>query len=263
MYELTPPQYHKVGPFFPEEAPGYTFICALLEGNHRGRVYANSETNPSALLVALACDYNYVAGQPEDAISSRALYDQIVKLRPQGDDYVIVFPTSPLWEHALTAMFSDAAELIHVARAEFTFDAAAYANLHANWRARVPNGFTIQRYNSSLATGQELVEFWGSLDAFLERGFGFAVMHEGEAISRCHTVMVGHGAAEISIETAEGYRGQGLATLAACAFIDHCRATGHTPAWSCWNENLASRNLAESLGFVHHGNTPALVIRPD
>ncbi|MGC9396922.1 MAG: GNAT family N-acetyltransferase, partial [Anaerolineae bacterium] len=47
-------------------------------------------------------------------------------------------------------------------------------------------------------------------------------MKGNEIVSRCHTVTVGGGEAEINIETAEAYRRQGFATLAACAFIEQC-----------------------------------------
>ena len=96
----------------------------------------------------------------------------------------------------------------------------------------------------------------------MARGFGFAVLRDGEVISRCHTVLVGRGHAEISIETEAPHRRRGFATLAAEAFLEHCGEVGLTPAWSCWDYNTASQQLAEKLGFVHTRTDLAYVIRP-
>ena len=173
----------------------------------------------------------------------------------EGD--LLLFPTSEAWQSTLDTLFSDYARL-HVARKVFTFQPAVFAERHTGWRERLPAGYTIRQYDCTLAENTELADFWGSLDTFLARGVGFAVMKGDEVVSRCHTVMVGGGEAEISIETAEPYRRRGFATLAACAFIEQCLEQGLRPAWSCWDNNIPSQILAQKLGFNHPVDVPVI-----
>ncbi len=273
MHELSRPDFDVIRPLFCNETGndagkrevGRTFVAALLEGNHQGRVFVDNKATPSTVLVALACEFLYVAGRADDPATNanlrRVITDELLPAHEPGHEYAIIFPTSGAWEAALAVMFCDAPALHHAARHEFEFSLDRFQRAHAEWRDRIPEGFALRRYDRALAEGQGLAEFWGSLDAFLERGFGFGVIKGDEVVSRCHTVMIGAGEAEINIETAAAYRRQGFATLAACAFIEHCLTVDLEPAWSCWDYNVASHNLAERLGFVYRGDTRALVAK--
>lgn len=261
MYELSPSQQHRIEPLLSRETPGYLFARALLERNHQGRVLADDVVEPATILVVLACGFNYLAGRADDLGTLQAMKSWITRHLASDDGYLLLFPTSLAWEEQLPVLFSDAAELIQAGRIEYSFDEVAYARRHLGWRKALPEGYVVRRYDRVLAEGQDLAEFWGSIDAFLRHGFGFAVTQGDEVVSRCHTVLVGAKMAEISISTAEPYRRRGFATRAACAFIDHCLAIGVTPAWSCWDNNTVSRYLAEHLGFVQENVTRAYVVR--
>jgi RimJ/RimL family protein N-acetyltransferase len=260
LHELAPSDFARIRPLFPAGVTGHSFVAALLEGNHLGRVFVDDPAAPATTLVALACEFLYVGGQ----IGSAALRSAARSLMTEElcrDEYAVLFPTSDAWHEALTALFADAMELHHGARDAYAFDPARFAVDHGKWHEAVPEGLEIRAYDGNLAEGQGLAEFWGSVQAFLDRGIGYAVIRDGEAVSRCHSVMVGAGEAEISVETAEPYRRQGYAALAACAFIERCLALGLRPAWSNWVYSTASRRLAERLGFVHRGTSPALIVR--
>jgi GNAT superfamily N-acetyltransferase len=261
MIELEVQEFGAVGPLTNASPVGRSLIAALLEGNHTGRVFVDNPDNPSTVLVALTCEFNYVLGDPDNVEANTAIHALLRgELSPEAE-WTVAFPTSPAWTRVLEAIFTGAPELHHVARDEYHFDRDRWTSAHGSWRSRVPAEYDVRPYDHALALGQGFEVFWGSLDAFLERGVGYAVFTAGEAVSRCHTVMVGASEAEISIETAEQYRRQGLATLAACAFIDRCLEMGLHPAWSNWAYNTASRALAEHLGFVHRGVTPGLIAK--
>ena len=261
MIELAPHDFGSIRPLWESTPVGHGLIAALLEGNHTGRVFANKPNAPSTALVALTCEFNYVLGRADNAEANDAIRALLWGgLAPEAE-YVVAFPTSSAWQRVLEAMFADAPALYHVARDEYDFDLTRFTAAHREWRSRVLTGFEVRPYNHALAEGQGFEDFWGSVEAFLTRGVGYAVVKDGEAVSRCHTVMVGAGEAEISIETAEPYRRQGLATLAACAFIERCAEVGLHPAWSNWDYNEPSRKIAEHLGFVHRGVTPALIAK--
>ncbi len=55
-------------------------------------------------------------------------------------------------------------------------------------------------------------------------------------------------AVEIGVDTAEEYRGRGLAKACAAALISELAELGHTAFYECASENTASMALAKSLG---------------
>lgn len=242
--------------------PGYAFVQALLNGKHEGRLYVDDPEDPGIFVAALACGFNYIAGR-SDRTHRNQLTARFVaaELAPE-DDYIILFPTSPSWETTLPTMFADATELIRAGRLEYEFDPERFRQQCGTWRAQLPRGFTVRPYDRHLAQEHNLETFWGSIDTFLAHGFGYAVMHQDQPVSRCHTVLIGNDHAEISVETLEAHRRQGLATFSACAFIERCLVSGLTPAWSCWDHNIPSQRLAEKLGFSHTATTVAYVINP-
>ncbi|HOU16176.1 MAG TPA: GNAT family N-acetyltransferase [Anaerolineae bacterium] len=257
LYELEKTTYPKIIPLF--ESTGYSqlFVDAVLEGHHVGRVFVDDPQCPAAALVAPLCEFFFLAGQADNAAFNQAMRERILAefVSPDGD--LLLFPTSAVWQSALEALFGDF-KLLRVARKAFTFDPERFAAKHATWREQIPAGYTIRRYDRKLAEETELTDFWGSLDNFLAHGVGFALMKGDEIVSRCHSVMVGGGEAEINIETAEPYRRQGFATLAACAFVEHCLAHHLRPAWSCWDNNIPSQILAHKLGFNRPVDVPAI-----
>ena len=133
-----------------------------------------------------------------------------------------------------------------------------------DWQQRLPKGFTVERIDAAIAAQlqSDLVEagiapwfdtVWGSIERFLDGGFGFVVMHEGAIISNCRSWSITEGVAAIQVSTRSRYRQSGLATLVCCAFIERCAECGFTPEYSCDAENVASAALAEKLGFVRVG----------
>lgn len=250
IYELETTAYEKARPLFQGMGHSQLFADAIFEGNHVGRVFVDDPECPTTALIAPMCEFFFTAGRTDNTAFNQAMRALILSelVSPEGD--LLLFPTSEAWQSALDMLFADYARL-HIARKAFTFIPTMFAERHAGWRTWLPSGYAIHQYDLALAENTELADFWGSLANFLARGFGFAVVKGDEVISRCHTVMVGGGEAEINIETAEPYRRQGYAMLAACAFIEHCLEQGLRPAWSCWDNNIPSQILAQRLGFNH------------
>jgi RimJ/RimL family protein N-acetyltransferase len=255
--ELEKTSYEKVRSLFQEMGHSQIFIEAIFEGHHAGRFFVNDVEHPTAALAAPLCGFFFMAGRTDDAAFNEALRALILSelVSPEGD--LLLFPIAEAWPGVLDKLFADYARL-HVARKAFTFIPAMFAERYSNWRARIPTGYALRRYDRTLAEDTELADFWGSLDHFLTDGVGFAVTKDDEIVSRCHSVLVGGGQAEISIETAEPYRRRGFATLAACAFIEYCLEQGLHPAWSCWENNIPSQILAQKLGFNHPVDVPAI-----
>jgi GNAT superfamily N-acetyltransferase len=100
----------------------------------------------------------------------------------------------------------------------------------------------------------EIAAYWGTTDSFLDEGTGYCVQDGEKLVSWCYVQAYGHGAQTIDIWTASSYRRRGLGTLVAAAVIDRCLAEGYSPFWICDKANVASRILAERLGFEYRGD---------
>jgi RimJ/RimL family protein N-acetyltransferase len=53
---------------------------------------------------------------------------------------------------------------------------------------------------------------------------------------------------ELGLATAPAFQGKGCANLTAAACVEHCLARDLTPQWYCWEDNIASRRVAEKVG---------------
>jgi RimJ/RimL family protein N-acetyltransferase len=265
LIELTGSDRALVRPLF-EATPSnaHSFLFSVLEGNHVGRIFVDNAKAPTVALASLMCEFNFLLGDAgntafADSVQQLFLGELAPPPAPWGQ-MLFLMPLGEAW-HADILQRYNRYRIDDIHRKVFTFDAGRFAARHSGWRSRLPDGFALRRYDHELAeSAGGLAEFWSGLDNFLANGFGFAVMHENEVASRCHTVLCGAGEAEISIETAEAYRRQGLATLSACAFIDHALERGMRPAWSCWFNNEASIALAEVLGFLPAADMPVCVV---
>jgi GNAT superfamily N-acetyltransferase len=95
-----------------------------------------------------------------------------------------------------------------------------------------------------------LALFWGTVDAFLKAGLGYALVCGQEIASLCCSAFVSGNIHALHIETREAYRRKGYAQAVAEAYIAACVERQVLPYWDCMAENLASARLAEGLGFT-------------
>ena len=77
----------------------------------------------------------------------------------------------------------------------------------------------------------------------------FAAVEDGVAVSACYSARIGAQAAEAGVETAEAYRGRGLATRVVAAWAAAVREQGLLPLYSTSWDNLASQAVARHLGL--------------
>ncbi|MGC9347402.1 MAG: GNAT family N-acetyltransferase [Anaerolineae bacterium] len=263
MYELNREAVDKARPLFAElPHPQQVLIEAVWAGNHVGRLFVDDRDAPASALLYAACDFIVLAGEAHNGAFNQAWHKALVQeILPSG--WCFFMDPGERWNPVLDRLF--AGSTIHRAtRSAFTlYDERVRARMHTEWRQRIPEGYEVRRYDRDLAAGApDLAQFWGSIDNFLANGVGVAVVHGDEVVSRCHTVFVGKGEAEISIETQESHRRRGLAALTANAFIEQCAERGLKPAWSCWSDNKPSVALAEHLGFVRGPDVPMVIVEP-
>jgi RimJ/RimL family protein N-acetyltransferase len=260
MFELDAAHIASVRPLF--EALSHLIpLTGVLNGDHLGRIFVDDPVDPAVALAWTPWGYYYLGGGLGAPGACEMLSDLLREtLIPAsvagGERGLLVTLSAPRWETKLERLWGlDGA--VRIRRRTFSFDSEAFA-VHRCWSDYVPPGFSMQRVGcaeAQLLEG-ELRATWPSMDAFLARGLGFCLLHEGEPVSACTSAFVAGGAVEIGVYTDAAYRRQGLATLTGAALIEACLERGLRPNWECFADNKSSVALARKLGFVPSGEYP-------
>lgn len=261
MQPLDAHDFASARPLFAAATYARSFPFAVLDGHHAGSVTVDAEP-PTAALVALMAGFHVFGGDPANAAFLREAAAQTV--RRSADEYVLFLPLAQSWRAPLEAAL-DGYGAFWAERLEFTLDPGAVA-AHGDWRARLPSGGRLLPYDRGLtASAPGVADFWGGgeagIDRFLAHGLGCALLLDGEVVCRAHTVFVGDGIAETSIETEEPHRRRGYALTTTLAYLEWCSARSLRPSWSCWAHNAASQALAAAVGFAGPVAVPVLVVK--
>lgn len=251
--------YHKVRRIFTPIDYQLT-IRAVIEGTCPGKIYVDDVDNPSSAFMC-SCEGNYLAGETDNNSFNVALRDLIANTIFAGDtlwvdeDYLVVCVHPDRWTTKFNVIFETRPPQ-QLPRKYFTC-----AALKVDWRKKLSQDFSIHRVDQKFLnkTDLEIPEHitnwmrsnWGSADAFMEHGFGFAMVHDNKVVSWCIADCVSGTECEVGIRTREDYRRQGLATLTVAATVDYCLSQGFTKiGWHSNEENLGSIGTAEKVGFV-------------
>ena len=131
------------------------------------------------------------------------------------------------------------------------------------WKTAVPENLTLRPVDEALLANstlqnldwvkEELVSERASVADFLEKSFGYCLLHNQEIIAWCMSEYNYGQRCELGIATAERWQRKGLARLTATAVIAHATQQGIDDiGWSCWADNIPSVRTAEALGFTQH-----------
>jgi len=95
----------------------------------------------------------------------------------------------------------------------------------------------------------EIQQFWGSIENFLNKGICYYYIIEDEIVSICYSGLVKDNIHTIGIETIEKYRKKGYGYKLANVFLNELEIKGIVAHWNCSEDNTASKFMVEKLGF--------------
>lgn len=95
----------------------------------------------------------------------------------------------------------------------------------------------------------EITGMWGSVNNFLNNGFGYCAIMNNNIISWCTAEYISKNSCGIGIETIEEHERKGVATSIANAFLKECLALNITLYWDSWKKNIPSVRVAEKNNF--------------
>ena len=261
MHELSPADYFLAAPLFASIPHHRVIVFSVLEGGCPGCVFVDDPAHPKTAFVSSITEFFFFGGDPANRDFTTAIKERVIPGLVRQMPALALSGPEPAWQPVIDEVLADYPGG-GANRAEFDSPPQNSAQI-AGWRRRLPPEWRVETYTREVARRfVEIEPFWNGLDNFLTRGFGFYVSRGDDLLSHCHTVAVGDGLAEISVETDPAHRRQGLARLAVSAFVEHSLRVGLQPHWTCWRDNQPSVALAESLGFVHRVDAPVRYVIP-
>jgi RimJ/RimL family protein N-acetyltransferase len=254
VHELKRVDYKRLRPLF-DPLRYHLTSAAVLDGHCPGRVFVDDPSQPRAAFM-LSPEGCYLAGDPANQAFSRSLNQSIVRQKALGDDvrvlFLVIHPEH--WRERLPGVLAPHAP-VEVKRRYYVC-----RRLRLDWRAHLPDGCTVHRIDRRLLEHPRLTlpdhvthwmeNNWGSIDRFLQDGFGFVTVSAGEIVSWSLSDCVSDDGCEIGIRTVPAHRRRGLATVTAAAMVEHALSHGFTMVgWHCPDDNLGSIGAAEKVGF--------------
>ncbi len=262
LHELESDQFAIARPLF---APYLQdpLLYAVLEGRREGRVFVDDPGSPKTCLVWTNSECAYLLGKEGDEQLNNALHQLLVEeiipaAKAAGRDYLSLFPFPNSIAPELERVLQDLLPL-QTPVSTYSFKPEAFSRGRAKSGA-LPSGFRLKTIDAEILRdpdnaflAEEIAFHWGSIDDF-PQGLGHCVVHDDKVVSWCYVQAVGTASQTIDVWTAPQHRRKGLGTAVASAFIAHCLSEGHTPFWLNDKANVASRKLAEQIGFEYQGD---------
>lgn len=221
-------------------------IQSVLQGHMGYAIVDHAETPTSAQLVL--GDFCFFGGAPSKQIVAKAAAEELV-------------PQNEAWCSAIESVWGDRV----VKRLRYSIKKEPNVFCRESLQSYVdslPDEYELRLFDEALYA-QSFSEKWSrdfcacfqDSSDFLRRGFGVAVLCNGEFVSGASSYTVYDGGVEIEIDTKPEFRQRGLATVCGARFILEALDRGLYPSWDAFD--LRSVALAEKLGY--HVDRPYVI----
>ncbi|GGE70480.1 GNAT family N-acetyltransferase [Priestia taiwanensis] len=242
IYEATNEGKKKIAPMF--EGMLDTLILSCLQG-HMGTAWVNDVDNPTAAQIIVG-DFAFYAG---DAYATGV--EELLRNIPE---HMLIIVDTDEWKERIEEVH--AGSLDKFLRYQFYKNPEHLKKEHVQtFLSHLPTGYELVKLDTSIVHEPTLHELsddfiarFDSGEDYVERGIGYAILHEGKVVCGAGSYSIYDSGIEIDIVTHKNHRRKGLATVAAAALIMDCLEQDKYPSWDAANTNSAK--LAEKLGYV-------------
>ncbi|MFB4212448.1 GNAT family N-acetyltransferase [Shouchella sp. JSM 1781072] len=222
-----------------------TVILSCLQ-EHMGDAWVNNQESPTAAQVKVGM-FSYFAG---DANAKEA--ETLLHHLPE--DALVIVHTDE-WKKRIETIYKgkfNKFERYRFKQDDALLDVAYLKGFLTN----LPGGYELKRIDSAIANKpslQAISEYFicnfNSIDDFLDRGIGYAILHDGKVVCGATSFSIYNEGIEVEVGTHEDHRKKGLATIASAALLVDCLEHGKYPSWDA--ANAESVKLAKRLGYVY------------
>ncbi|MDE7288530.1 MAG: GNAT family N-acetyltransferase [Oscillospiraceae bacterium] len=223
---------------------GKVYPLSVSQGFQHGDIFTYSANNCEAVLFWHYCGFAYLAGKPDETF-----LEDVYKLmlnRDSTNSRRFILMTN----NKDTEKFFRSKDGVCIDR-RYLFE---YTENQSPVIPIMPSGFEIKEINSELLSaihgGIVPSLFWEKSENFLKKGKGYCILDGKNVAAWAFSAAVSSSEIDIGVETAENYRGRGLASVAAKMMIKYAFDVRKSPVWACHCNNDASKRLAEKIGFI-------------
>ncbi|WP_432663434.1 GNAT family N-acetyltransferase [Wukongibacter baidiensis] len=246
MLKIEKEQFDLISHLLNDENSHFPLLESILSDKKKGSVYVNSFETPTAALVISNDGWFYQLGGEDDINFNSGLEDIIVE-ETKNNKPILWFGISKKWRRKLGD--NGSLEVKDFPRIQYRFNKSDYISYGENPFPYQLEYISKENVEKVLEYNDGIISFWGTIDNFIENGFGFILLDKEKIVAQCISASVENGEAEIDIETDDSYRGKGIARFMASCLIDECMKRCYIPKWDCAVGNIPSRKLADKLGF--------------
>lgn len=234
-------------------------IAALLEGTSPGEIFVDDMSNPGSVF-AWTMNRFFLVGKTDNhkfndgvkTLFQERIYPQAREKELEG---FTLFYTPHKWGNVIKDVILKDKNPIEDLRHYYALNLVG-----RNWQMTIPEGFTIMPVDEALLSRddlrnlEELVEEMQSerpsMKDFLDKSFGFCMIHGDELVAWCLSEYNSGKRCEVGIGTRQGFKRRGLATITGTAAAERAHALGITEiGWHCYARNQASIATALKLGY--------------
>jgi RimJ/RimL family protein N-acetyltransferase len=258
IHDLPLSSAHLISNLFKVPHLGFV-IEAMQAGNSPATLWVDDPQNPRSAFIWDTTHSLYLGGDAGNSAFAGDLQKLLGEtILPHGREHHLgifkIYTANDAWTPLIPDLFQ-AENMAIRERSLFKLD----PNNAQETPASTP-GFRVKRITRELLAEQkppnaervleEIESCWTTLDNFWARGFGFCALTDaGDIAGWCTAEYVSDQVCGVGIETVEAHQGQGVATLVARAFAQHCLANGWTAHWDSWTSNVPSLKVAQKAGF--------------
>lgn len=221
-----------------------TIILSCLQG-HMGTAWVDDLENPTVAQVTVGI-FVFFAGNPNTKIAEELLYNL--------SEYSLAIVNTEEWKNRIETIHKGSIEKFQ--RYKFNKNPEHLDKTHIQkLLTPLPEGYELKKIDATISKEPSLHELsedfiaqFNSIDDFIDRGVGFAILKEGQVVCGATSFSIYDDGIEIEIATHPQHRRKGLAIITASALILDCLERGIYPSWD--GANNESVKLAEKLGYI-------------
>ncbi|WP_432665248.1 GNAT family N-acetyltransferase [Wukongibacter baidiensis] len=261
IYELSKDRYYSIHSLLDNTMDNIE-IKAVIDGINPGWIFVDRVESPrNAMIWSRGIQGFYFVGESNNTQFNNYINDFIDKeIEPraikEGLNRFEFSGETGKWDPVLEEMFKNR-ELSKSRQYIYKLESAVW---DFDDRRKLDEGFILREFNEEMFNdpniknleflSSEIERWWDSYEDYLEKSFGYCIIAEDKVVNYCLCNFVHEDTHTMGIETQKDFRRKGLSQATTEAFVENCIRNNLKPYWECMESNLASRSLAEKLGFT-------------
>jgi RimJ/RimL family protein N-acetyltransferase len=238
-------------------------VQAILDGSVPSKIYVDDPTRPRVALTS-SKQRHYLTGSPDNQAFNDFLRHRLAGIdsahgkRSDADYFVLYYEPAGAWEQTLDTLLR-VHNPIRSEREYYTVQTEGRGGHPTS--TSLPETFSLHYVDEHLLSREklrnledlieELCSERQSVQDFLDKSFGFCLLHGDEVAGWCLSEYNTAERCEIGIATFEPHRRRGIATAMASALLAYAPSQGISHVgWHCYTSNVASAATARKAGLL-------------